>query len=307
MVLFAVFGSARTGDAHEVRPGAVVFTEVSDGIYSVDVHPGIDARQRTLRPTVQTPCIASGGLLDCREAGLRSVSAPELAEHELIFGVVVRPLSGQTSRHVLAPGESMLVLGAPPTALSTWLSIGAAHVAFGWDHLLFVTLLGWLLLLDEAGRRWGRAIRAVTGFTLGHSFTLGAVALGALSLPSEAVELSIALSIVWLAREVVLGRTPSAAITLFCFGSGLIHGCGFGGALLGIGLPTGEAALALLGFNLGVELAQLVVLAAVWGLHRAVSRTTMPDKVGLALGWSGGLVACGWCSVRATAYLEALL
>lgn len=302
--LLAVTASA---GAHEVRPGAVVFTELRPQIYAVHVHPGSAGSGAPIRPTPETPCTWADGALDCRATGLTDVTLPELDGASLTFGVVVRPLRGDAIRRVLGPGESHMRLADPPRSWTSWLTTGAAHVAFGWDHLLFVVLLGWLLFRADGSSRWARALGAVTGFTLGHSVTLGAVALGALRVPSEAVELSIALSIAWLAREVVLERPVVGMLATFCFVTGLIHGCGFGGALLGIGLPPADAARALVGFNLGVELAQLAVLTATWALARLVHGTARQVRiVGNVLGWVGGAVACAWCSVRLIAYAGAL-
>ena len=141
-----------------------------------------------------------------------------------------------------------------PRRLVPWLVLGVEHIIFGWDHLCFVFAL--TLLVGS----WRRLLVVVTGFTVGHSITLGGAALGALPEPSSGpVEAVIALSIVYLAVELTrdadarerFGRSLGLGVSV---GFGLVHGFGFAGALAEIGLPEGREVLALAGFNLGVEL-----------------------------------------------------
>lgn len=136
--------------------------------------------------------------------------------------------------------------------------LGIEHILTGWDHLLFVISL---LLLVGFNRQ---LVATITAFTVAHSLTLAASALGALTLRPAPVEASIALSIVLVASEclhqrpTVARRWPALVALLF----GLVHGLGFAGALREIGLPDGHRTLALLTFNLGVEAGQLLVVGA---------------------------------------------
>ena len=157
---------------------------------------------------------------------------------------------------------------------SDYFVIGTEHILFGWDHLLFVIAL---VLLVRSG--WA-VVKAATAFTVAHSITLVATTLGLTGLPSRPVEALIALSIVFLAVEVIrMLRDPEhktftrRAPWLVAFAFGLLHGFGFAGALADIGLPQGEIASALVAFNIGVEAGQLLVIAVLMALLSAMTRT----------------------------------
>jgi hypothetical protein len=155
--------------------------------------------------------------------------------------------------------------------LTAYVHEGIWHIWLGFDHILFLVSLLLPAVLVRRDRTWvpGGSFRAaffdvakvVTAFTLAHSITLSLAVLGVVALPSRIVESAIALSVVLAALNnlfpVVAGGRWAAA-----FGFGLIHGFGFAGALQDLGLPTGSLALSLCGFNLGVELGQLAIVAA---------------------------------------------
>ena len=150
----------------------------------------------------------------------------------------------------------------PMQVARTYLALGIEHIATGLDHLLFVLAL--VLLAPSVPALVG----TITAFTVAHSLTLALAAVGWVALPSPPIEASIALSIVFVARELGLrapGAPPYGAARLWsvAFGFGLLHGLGFAGALAEIGLPAGEVPLALLTFNLGVEFGQLAFVALV--------------------------------------------
>ncbi|GMG83523.1 HupE/UreJ family protein [Paralimibaculum aggregatum] len=196
------------------------------------------------------------------------------------------------------------------TVLATYLPLGVEHILEGIDHLLFVLAL--LLLV----RRWRRLLAAVTAFTLAHSLTLAGATLGLIDLPGPPVEAVIALSIVMLAAEVArpagapetwAARRPWAV----AFGFGLLHGLGFAGALREIGLPETDLAMALLAFNLGVELGQIAFIAAVAGLALLLGRlwprgfraAMAPGGAGLrALAYGIGSLAAFWTVERIAAF-----
>jgi hypothetical protein len=158
-----------------------------------------------------------------------------------------------------------------PHSFFEYLALGVEHLLTGWDHLTFV--LGLLILFG-----WHRRlIAAVTAFTVGHSLTLALSVLGIVSVPMALVEALIALTIVVLALEIQSGQhgpvwkhpwTLPGAL-------GLLHGLGFASVLFDAGLPTDEIPLALLGFNLGLEVGQLGVIAAA-ALIFAVVRRALP-------------------------------
>ena len=148
--------------------------------------------------------------------------------------------------------------GGLSAAAKRYTLLGLDHILAGIDHLLFVLALLFLVPKDWA------LVRAVTAFTAAHSITLALATLGFVSVSAAPVEAAIALSIVFLCAEIMRGDRDSIAfrdtwVVAFCFG--LLHGFGFAGALAEIGLPAGEIPVALLFFNVGVELGQLLFIA----------------------------------------------
>ena len=149
-----------------------------------------------------------------------------------------------------------------------YLVLGVEHILTGFDHLLFVFGLLFLVGFNR------RLVATITAFTVAHSLTLASSALGLLVLRSPPVEAIIALSIVLVAAEALRERQTLArrwpALVAFLFG--LVHGLGFAGALKEIGLPENHLALALLMFNVGVEIGQLLTLAAAYLLTKSLAR-----------------------------------
>lgn len=179
-----------------------------------------------------------------------------------------------------------------------YFALGVAHILGGIDHLLFVLCL---ILLVQG--RW-RLLQTITAFTLAHSITLVAATLGYVQVPSAPVEATIALSIVFLAGELLrpAGRQGLAArlpwLVAFCFG--LLHGLGFAGALSEVGLPAGDIPLALLLFNLGVEAGQLLFVAAVLLVLAASRRwrVAWPQWLRQAPAYAVGSVSAFWLLQR---------
>jgi hydrogenase/urease accessory protein HupE len=142
-----------------------------------------------------------------------------------------------------------------------YFKLGVEHILLGIDHLLFV-----LALLLVTHGRW-KLVKTVTAFTVAHSITLALAALGFVTMPQAPVEAIIALSIVFVAAEILRSQHGDTGITarapwIVAFAFGLLHGFGFAGALSEIGLPEGHIPQALLFFNLGVESGQLLFIAA---------------------------------------------
>ncbi|WP_244500362.1 HupE/UreJ family protein [Methyloceanibacter methanicus] len=153
------------------------------------------------------------------------------------------------------------------------------HILLGIDHLLFVLAL--LLLVRDV---W-MLVKVITAFTVAHSITLVLAALGWAQIPQAPVEAVIALSIMFVAAEVVRQTGPETDLTkrvpwLVAFAFGLLHGLGFGGALKEIGLPQSDVPLALLTFNLGVEAGQLLFVFAVLGAGAVLRRLLSFDAHG---------------------------
>ena len=185
-------------------------------------------------------------------------------------------------------------------AASRYTLLGFEHILEGLDHLLFV-----LALMIVVRHGW-QLVKTITAFTVAHSITLGLATLGYINLPSAPVEAAIALSIVFLCVEILHARRGITGVTyaapwIVAFSFGLLHGLGFAGALSEIGLPPSEIPIALLFFNIGVELGQLafvgVVLAGLWVLSRL--RISWPAWVELASAYAIGTVATYWFIERA--------
>jgi hydrogenase/urease accessory protein HupE len=213
-------------------------------------------------------------------------------------------LDGSSSNQRLTPAAPETIIPARPSAfevVQTYLVLGVEHILLGVDHLLFVLAL--LLLV----RGLGRLVATVTAFTVAHSITLGAATLGFVHVPSAPVEAMIALSILFLASELARRRAahaPQDLTTRFpwlvAFAFGLLHGFGFAGALSEVGVPEEAVPLALLFFNVGVELGQLVFVAAVFLLAWVVraSAVRVPAAWRTAVAYGIGSVAAYWAVER---------
>ena len=179
--------------------------------------------------------------------------------------VRLAPLEQPVQLHRLTATQPTATITGPASTwqvLGSYFMIGVDHILTGWDHLLFVIAL--VLLL----RRPRAVVVAATAFTLAHSLTLAGAALGFLFMPQKPVEALIALSIVFMAVEILRKPAAAASLTarfpwLIALLFGLLHGFGFAGALGAIGLPEGDIVPALLAFNVGVEAGQLCVIIAV--------------------------------------------
>jgi hydrogenase/urease accessory protein HupE len=185
----------------------------------------------------------------------------------------------------------------------TYLSLGVEHILFGIDHLLFVLAL----LIIVTGRR--RLLGTITAFTLAHSITLVAATLGLLYVPQTPVEAVIALSIVFVASEIVHSRQGRPGITerkpwIVAFVFGLLHGFGFAGALTELGLPEQSIPVALLFFNVGVEVGQLMFIAAAFAVFfivRPLNRM-LPDWSWRIAPYVIGSLAAFWTIERVLAF-----
>jgi hypothetical protein len=220
---------------------------------------------------------------------------------------------GKSRSVVFSADKPQWVVGGdaagPLRQLATYVHEGIWHIWLGFDHILFLVslLLPAVLVLRDGAWRPAVSFRAafidvakvVTAFTLAHSITLSLAALGLVSLPSRWVESAIALSVVLAALNnlfpvVANGRWIAA------FGFGLLHGFGFASALSDLGLPTGSLALSLAGFNIGVELGQLAIVAAFLPLAYAMRGTWTYRRVILAGGSAAIAAIAGvWLVERA--------
>jgi hypothetical protein len=180
--------------------------------------------------------------------------------------VRVEYLNNNSQMLRLSSSLSSFVVEATPSSLDitySYLLLGAEHILAGIDHLLFVLAL--LLIVNQ---RWWILFKTITAFTLAHSITLALATLNLVQVASAPVEAVIALSIVFAAAEILRSQSGNTSLTLrkpwlMAFGFGLLHGFGFAGALSEVGLPQHAIPLALLFFNIGVELGQLLFVAGV--------------------------------------------
>jgi hydrogenase/urease accessory protein HupE len=251
--------------------------------------------------------ICAGGLAGgtISVPGLENTSTDVLVRYELTGG------AGEARR--LTPDEPFFTVPSDPgiiDVLESYFSLGVDHILWGFDHLLFVFAL--ILLIRD---RW-RLVGAITAFTVAHSITMAAVTLGFVSLPGPPVEAVIALSIMFLASEFLqrddFGERLSERFPwVVSFSFGLLHGFGFAGALLEIGLPRSDVPLALLSFNVGVEAGQLLFVAAVlagaWMLSRLfpgfIQAVRAPHRVPSTLvGYAIGGTAAIWFVQRVAAF-----
>ena len=228
-------------------------------------------------------------------------------------GLLNLTLDGTSHVSVFAPqsGEQVFSDRASSSAaqFGHYLRQGVHHIWIGIDHILFLLalLLPAVLTVAPRGAAPGvgfaaaarEVLRVVTAFTVAHSITLSLAALGMVSLPSRLVESVIAASVVFAAAGNLRPGLPRSRWPM-AFGFGLIHGFGFASVLADLGLPEGALVIALVGFNVGVELGQIAIVGALLPLGYLLGKTRFPRR-GVLVGGSVliGLVALVWFAERA--------
>lgn len=267
-----------SAEAHESRPAYLDISESSQSVLSINwTRPVLDRRVLQIQPVFPDFCKGQGsynsyqlaGLLhekwtlDCagenlvnkqiRITGLANTITDVLLRFQARDGRIHVKLLDIKDSVFLIPAETAAVANVAPYYFKT----GLQHILEGNDHLLFVFSL--LLLLNG----FWRVIKAITAFTLAHSISLAAAVLGYVHVPSTPVEAVIALSIMFVARELLHVNSDSLSRRLpwlIAAVFGLVHGLGFAGALAEIGLPEDEIPLALFMFNIGVEAGQVMFI-----------------------------------------------
>ncbi len=281
--------------AHEVRPAYLELREVEPERYDVTwKQPMVGDRRLRLELKLPEACVpetavmpelAGGALLqrwriDCRPDGLRDqpIEISGLSRTLTDAFVRIHLQDGSALSHLLRPEEPRWVVRGEGGPAWSYLRLGVEHLLFGFDHILFVIGLAFFV------RSPLRLIQTVTSFTLAHSVTLALSALDVLRLSQAPVEAVIALSILYLATELL--RTPAerSSLTmdqpwLVAFAFGLLHGFGFADALHEIGLPREALALALFLFNVGIEIGQILIVTGLLAVLWAVRRTHLPIPV----------------------------
>jgi hydrogenase/urease accessory protein HupE len=215
-------------------------------------------------------------------------------------------LDGTTQVTRLTPSSPSFIVETAPQPLqvaATYLKLGIEHILTGIDHLLFVLAL---LIITRGG--W-KMVKTVTAFTVSHSVTLSAAALGYVHVPPAPVEVVIALSIVFVAAEILHGMHGREGLTarvpwVVAFTFGLLHGLGFAGGLSEAGLPEGHIPLALLFFSLGVETGHFLFIGAVLAVFAAVRRMRLPLPrwAPLVPAYGIGSIAMFWVIERLSAF-----
>jgi hypothetical protein len=303
---------AKPADAHGMRTAYLEIVEVEGGratvhlrtttldpFLDVEAEPGcaLDAAGDAQSP------FDRAWLLDC-PGGVTGHALSVRGLGTVVSDVVVWTsfADGTTSSRIVKPDDPRFELrsGASGwTVVRQYVRLGAVHIITGYDHLLFLLLL--VLLL----RRARSVLLAETAFTLSHSLSFSATALGWIHVSSAAAEACIALSLVLLAADVRVRGTPASAWrgARLALVFGLVHGLGFAGGLREIGLPERAVAPALVSFGAGVELGQVAFLAVVLGALYLVRHASLLPRFKLAAVYAAGSLSAYWLLERAVVCL----
>lgn len=294
--------------AHEMSMAELEMREVAKGEFTWFWGPGSSGARAVsadLTPVWPQGCVAQEQSLRCAPPGLSGALAVKGVGKAYSAAMVrIHWLDGQTRVYTITAAQPTVQLyGAANDergageVVAAYTVLGIEHILSGYDHLLFV-----LALLFLVGFR-RRLVGVITAFTVAHSLTLASSALGLLTLRSAPVEAAIALSILLVAAESLGTRQTLArrwpALVSFLFG--LVHGLGFAGALKEVGLPESHLPLALLTFNVGVELGQLAVVLLAWLLTRWLSRYPWFACSRKPLLYAIGITASYWSWLRLAA------
>ena len=308
--------------AHEVRPAYLELKETAPGVFDVlfktpmrgDARLALDVSfsGRVERVTPVMSRMTEDAMVQTwRMAAIEPLAGQEvridgLASTMTDALVRVEYVDGREWIDRLTPGA----LRAPiPAGQSGWavsaayFQLGVEHILLGIDHLLFVLAL---ILIASNTRQ---LVMAITAFTVAHSLTLAAATLGLVNVPPPPVEAAIALSIAFVAFEILRAREGKMGIAarapwVVAFAFGLLHGFGFAGALSEVGLPAGHIPAALLFFNVGVEIGQLIFVAVVLSLAALfrLARNPLPGWATVAPAYLIGSVAMFWVIERVAAF-----
>lgn len=303
-ILFALFGTCQIAQAHEMTLAEVTMREVTAGQFVWSW--GIPGKNKPIAQdlTIVWPesCVGDERTVRCGPKGLSGMLSVNGVGNSYSAAILtVTWLGNERSTYTLSKNRpSVRLFGAQRDdrdaweLLTTYTGLGVEHILNGVDHLFFVLSLLFLVGFNK------RLVATITAFTVAHSITLAASALGALSMRPPPVEAVIAMSIVLVCaealgnRETLTKRLP--AIVSFVFG--LVHGLGFAGALRDIGLPENNVTVALLGFNVGVEAGQLLVIGLAWVLAMSLCRVTWSGHARRLVLYAIGSISVYWTLAR---------
>ena len=318
-VLLASVFSLPTAWAHEARPAYLEIRETAPGRFNVLWRTPVLAGMRlpvvlklpndvrnVREPNVQelSDSFVERRWIDAGRSGLAGKRIEFTGLQLSITDVLVRVemLDGRKWTTIAHPSQPWVEIAASQTwweVAGTYVVQGIRHILFGADHMLFV--LGLLLIVKD---RW-MLLKTVTAFTVAHSITLAVASLGYASAPVVPLNAAIALSILFLGPEIVRSWRGETSFTIehpwvVAFAFGLIHGFGFASALTSAGLPPNELPLALVSFNVGVEIGQLGFILLVLALERSfrVLEVRWPRWVQALPGYTVGSLGAFWTVQR---------
>ena len=299
--------AGRAAHAHPVDAATLTLVEVQPGRFALQFQVGSPSLRQAIPAPALFPaaCRMEGTFLNCGPAGLAgTIQFPWLEGTMTRLMLDIEWLNGaRLLRVVTASARALTIYGStgtssPRPVVLDYVRLGFEHILTGYDHLLFVVALTLLV------RRRRTLLATITAFTVAHSLSLTATVLGLISIPSAPVEATIALSIVLVCGECLRAddSLTRRAPWLVSFAFGLLHGLGFASALMEIGLPAQHIPLALFCFNVGVELGQLTVIAAVL-VVRALAQRARFARPWMARGfvYAMGTVAAFWSLDRLAA------
>lgn len=300
--------------AHEIRPAYLQITEVGKGDANYHIlwkQPVVQNRGLPIDPVFSDECelsdlsppeVTSVAILynwqtEC-DLSETSIHVTGLMVNHTDVLVRVETLDDEVENYVLRPSNPTLDLKEGGAPALDYFIIGVDHLVFGIDHVLFV--IGLFLFIQAPIA----LIKTITAFTVSHSITLALSVLGLVKLDQGPIELVIALSILFLARELVQEESKRSRLTLgrpwvMAFFFGLLHGLGFAGALADIGLPKDDLWLSLLLFNLGIEAGQIAVILVLAIVAWALSQINWKQYFNTLAAWGMGSVAAFWTIDRA--------
>jgi hypothetical protein len=315
-LLFVLMVAPIPAAAHEVRPGyleidqtapvsyAVIWKQPTMGDVAIHLVPHISNGWLEAPPSDQ---YAAAGFLirdwiihpkHPQSLAGQTVTIEGLDETMTDVYVRVRLLNNQHFDAIVRPEAPRLriaLVDGNSFALSTFLLLGIEHILTGPDHLLFV--LGLLLIVRD---RW-TLLKTVSAFTLAHSVTLAAATFGLVNLSTPLLNALIALSILFVAPEAIRAQMGGTSLTvrypwIVAFAFGLLHGMGFASGLTSLGLDRSTLVGALLMFNVGVEIGQLLFIALVLGLMRSFRLMDIrwPRALRLAPSYAIGVLGAMW-------------
>ncbi|AWW32208.1 HupE/UreJ family protein [Echinicola strongylocentroti] len=275
--------------AHEIRPAYLQINQTSENTYQllwkvprrgdmvISLRP-VFPDDFTLTEAGSRVMSESAVIFHYTLTGKQPLEGNELKVHNLNKTLVdvlvnVNYQNGEKVTLMLSPDSpSTMIPGETKKwdVIMTYTILGVEHIWFGIDHLLFVLAL----IIITVGFK--KIIKTITAFTLAHSITLSMAVLGVANLPGPPVEAVIALSIVFLASEIIKKLHGEETLTsqkpwIVAFTFGLLHGFGFAGALADVGLPQTEIPLALAFFNIGVEIGQIIFVLVILAVLKALS------------------------------------